>query len=338
MYRKTSFFKLIFIIGISSVFVSCGPRNTENKATATDSLNTGTAAISAEIEKNGSDPELYYRRATMYYEEKYLDRALDDIEQAITLNTNNPLFHFTKGRILYAMNKTIEASKAYEEALRIKPDYTEAMMKLAELYYVVKEHEKSLNLLNRVIAADPSRAVAYYYKGMNYKETPDTPRAISNFQLAYENDKNYYNAVMQLGLIYAAQHNKVAMEYYMAGARIDPKSPEPYYNGGVFLQEKKEYKGAIQMYRKALERDPKNDKIYYNVGYMNFEMKQYEAALKEWNIAVQLNTDNLPAYYMRGLVYEHQGKKEDARINYEYALELDPGYKLAEEGLARVSK
>jgi tetratricopeptide (TPR) repeat protein len=228
MYLKTPIIKLIYVtLIVSAVFACKNGKKADQTSASRDSVTTeseGVKAVSSEIEKDPENAELYYRRAVLYFDQKYLDRALGDIDYATRLDSINPLYQFYKGRILYAMNRTQEAAKAYESAVALKPDYQEANMKLAELYFVVKEHQKSLNHLNVILAAEPANADAQFYKGMNQKEMNDTPRAVASFQKALENDKNYYDAAMQLGLLFTAKKDPVAKEYFTTAIRINPRS------------------------------------------------------------------------------------------------------------------
>jgi tetratricopeptide (TPR) repeat protein len=341
MYLKTPVIKLIYItLAVSAVF-ACGSSSTDKPSTAQDSTITeseGVKTLSEEIEKDAGNAELYYRRSVLYYEQKLLERALGDIEYAVKIDGENPLYQFYKGKVLYAMNRTQDAAKAYKSAVALKPDYQEANMKLAELYYVVKEHQKSMNHLNVIIAADPANADAQFYKGMNQKEMKDTARAIASFQKALENDKSYYDAAMQLGLLFAAKKDPVAAEYFSTAIRLNPRSTEAYFGRAYYYQLAKQYQKALFDYRKVIEYDPSNDKAYYNVGYINFEAKQYDEALRSWNICIQMNNQNVEAYYMRGLLHEVRKNYKDALLNYQYVLELDPKYTLAEEGKERMSK
>ncbi len=330
--------KLIFISYILCAIVSCDSQNTVVNRKDKDSviaLPASAEEISRQIEKEPDNAELYYRRAQIYFNEKYLDRALDDISQASALSKDNPLYYFTKGRILYAMNRTAEAAKMYESAIVLKPDYEEAQMKLAELYCIVKEHRKSIDLLNLVIARS-KRTDAYFFRGMNQKEAGDTAKAIASFQLAYELDPSNYDAVMQLGILSAAKKDQVAIEYFNAAIKINPKSSEAYFGRAYFYQLTGNFQKSLSDYRKVIDLDPSNDKAYYNVGYINFEAGRYKVALRSWDICIQLNNQYMEAYYMRGLVHEYQKAYEDARLNYEYALQLNPEYTLAKDGLRRM--
>ncbi len=333
-YHKTA--KLIFVISLFCF--ACGDKqaktpSVQSDTTAIDSKNA--AEISRTIEKDPTNAELYYRRAMIYYNEKYLDRALDDITQASDLAKDNPLYYFTRGRILYSMNRTIEAAKMYESAITLKPDYEEAQMKLAELYYVVKEHRKSIDILNVVIAKNRNPH-AYFFRGMNQKETGDTARAIASFQLAYEGEATFYDAVMQLGILYAAKRDAIALEYFNTAIKLQPKSSEAYFARAYFYQLKKQFQKALLDYKKVIDLDAANADAYYNVGYINFEAGQYQQALRSWDICIQMNNDYVQAYYMRGLLHEGQKNYTDAKMNYEYALQIAPDYGLAKEGLRRV--
>lgn len=340
MYFKSSLQKLIFItvIGVTA----CTPKDPKavSPAEAVDSTAAlqSVREISNQIEADADNAELYYERALIYFNEKYLNRALADIEDAVRLDKQNPLYQYHKGKILYAMNRTLDASKAYESALALKADYTEAQLKLAELFYVVKEHTKSINLANQMLAANPANADAMLIKADNQREMKDTAKAIASYQKVLEIDPTYYDAALQLGLLNSALQNKSTPEYFAAAIRINPKSTEAYFGRAVYYQQSKQYQKALTDYRKTIDMDPANDRAYYNVGIINFEVEKYDEALRSFSICIQMNNNYTEAYYMRGLIHEMRNNKAEAKLNYEYALQLSPEYLLAQEGLKRVTK
>jgi tetratricopeptide (TPR) repeat protein len=341
MYFKTLFIQLIYVTALILSGVSC--KNKSNATTdsiAKDSVVTeleSAKAISRQIEADPENAELYYQRAVVYFDQKYLDRSLLDIEDALKYGGENPLYYFYKGKVLYSMNRTQDAAKAYEQALSIKPDYQEARLKLAILYYIVKEHQKSVDALNVLIAADPASAEAQFYKGMNQKEMKDTGRAVASFQKALEIDNNYYDAAMQLGLLFTEKRDPIAPEYFATAIRLNPRSTEAYFGRAYYYQLKKQYQKSLFDYRKVIEYDPSNDKAYYNVGNINFEAGKYDEAMRSWNICIEMNNQNVMAYYMRGLLHEQRKNYKDAKLNYDYVLQLDPEYVLAKEGLQRLA-
>lgn len=342
MYFKTIFIKLIYVTAFIVLGVSCNNKsNAPTGNTANDSAVVeleSAKVISRQIETDPENAELYYQRAVVYFDQKYLDRALLDIEDAIKRSGENPLYYFYKGKVLYAMNRTQEAAKGYEKSLLIKPDYQEARLKLATLYYVVKEHQKSIDALNVIVAAEPTNAEAQFYKGMNQKEMKDTGRAVASFQKALEIDNNYYDAAMQLGLLFTEKKDPIAREYFGTAIRLSPRSTEAYFGRAYYYQLVKQYQKALFDYRKVIEFDPSNDKAYYNVGYINYEAGEFEEAMRSWNICIEMNNQNVMAYYMRGLLHEQRKNYADAKLNYQYVLQLDPEYALAKQGMQRLEK
>jgi tetratricopeptide (TPR) repeat protein len=330
--------KLIFITALVALLGACNSNNDKafNKEQKQLVSSKSVTEISIEIEKDATNPELYYRRANVYFEEKMLDAALADIEQSLVLSADQPLYLFFKGRILYAMNKTQDAAIAYEKAVTIKPDFEEAQLKLAELYYIVKEHKKSMDLYNAILANNKSNTTALFFKGMNFKEIGDTASAIQTFQKTYEIDPNHYDAVMQLGNLYAGLKNKIALDYYVTASRLKPKSAEPPYAAGVFFQQNSDYKKAVKMYEQALKADEKYYQAYYNSALINMEIGRYSDAIVNLNTVVRLEPGLVDAYYMRGICYEAMKNKEDAIVNYQYTLELDPKHEEAQRALSSI--
>jgi tetratricopeptide (TPR) repeat protein len=342
MYLKTQVIKLIYITALVTGISACKDHEQKKKpGAANDSAyveDESVKEISNKIEAQPENAELYYQRANINFNHKYLDRAQSDIEDAIKFNAQNPLYYFLKGRILYSMNKTQDAANAYQSAIALKPDYQEAEMRLAELYYVVKEHTKSVDLLNTMLAQDPANANVYCLKADNQRELKDTLRAIATYQKALELDGQYYDAAMQLGLLLSAKKSKTAIEYFTTALRINPRSAEAYFGRAYYYQQTGAFQKALFDYRKVIDIDPSNDKSYYNVGIINFDTKRYDEAMRSWDICIQMNNRNIDAYYMRGLVHESRKEYKDAQLNYQYALELNPDYKLAKEGQARVER
>jgi tetratricopeptide (TPR) repeat protein len=331
--------KQIFLIIVFVLSLSCKHQR-GNSQSNTDSVITNSSIneLTIQIEKDASNSELYYQRSVTYFNELKYEKSLQDIDQAIVYSKQNPLYYYFRGNILSAMNQTLKAAEAYEYAIKLKPDYREAELKIAELYFIVKEHQKSLYYLNIVIAKEPANANAHFFKGMNFKEGKDTMKAIQEFQSAYEYDKNFYDAAMQLGLIFSAKNNKIAEEYFSSAIRMQPRNEEAYFARAVYFQNNDKYTDALMDYRKVIAVNPSRFDAYYNVGYINFETKHFDEAIRNFDFCIQMNNNYPQAYYMRGLTEEINGNKAKAKLNYDFVLQLDPTFELAIEALKRIKK
>ena len=86
---------LVFIFG-----VSCKNKNGNSQANLDSILvNSSTNELSVKIEKDASNPELYYQRSVVFFNETKLDKALQDIDKAIVFNKQNPLYYYLKTNV-----------------------------------------------------------------------------------------------------------------------------------------------------------------------------------------------------------------------------------------------
>ena len=83
-------------------------------------------------------------------------------------------------------------------------------------------------------------------KGFNLKEKGDTSAAIKTFQKAVENNPQYFEAFMQLGMLMQAQNNKLALNYFNNALKIKPNSEEALYGRGLWYQDHNDFNKAIQ--------------------------------------------------------------------------------------------
>ncbi len=338
--KPLSFKKLIYINAIYLLlFTACNQGYSSKNNIPKDSVAQIEAVknISKELESDPDNAELYYNRAQIYFNQGYLTRAESDLTNAVQIDSLNPIYTFLLGRVYYAKNETKNAEKFYTKTLSIKPDFNDVKLKLADLYYLVKEHKKSIGLLQELIVLEPENATLYHNLGLNYREMGDTSRAIYHFQTAVEHDSKDLESMLYIANLYAAQNNKIAIEYYNSVIKISPKNTDAFFGRAIFYQKIRLYQKALLDYRRVIDIDPSFYKAYFNVGYLNFEIKNYKDALRNWDIAIGMNNQYAAAFYMKGLVLEMQGNPQEAIENYKKALESDAQYTLAKEALQALS-
>ncbi len=317
--QKMIFISLLLILSCKDV-----PKNT-NLPDPNDSTANATLAreISKEIDADPANPENFYRRAEVYINSKYLARAEADLISAIQIDSTRDVYFFTLGRTQYAMNQTKNAAQSYEKAILLNPENKDAMLKLADLYFLVKEHQKSLDLFTKLLKEDKTNPYLYHMLGMNYRETGDTSRAIYHFQTAIETDPTDYESALYVANLYAAQKSKLALGYFDAAIKLKPNLVEPYFAKAVYLQRTENYASAMVEYKKIIKMDPTNFLVYYNVGYINYESGYLAKAMENWEIVTKLNPNYAKAWYMKGLLMEEKGDKDKAEKYYQTALDLD---------------
>jgi tetratricopeptide (TPR) repeat protein len=333
MIKQLSFLFLMLL-----ALASCQPKKEEQKKVALPKDST-LELLNARISGNPKNPALYAKRADIWLNKGKSQLAFDDILTAVRLDSMNYDYQFKLSEISFLAGKSRQTKQALEKCLQLKPDDANARLKLAELYIYVKEYKKSLALLKEVTDADKLNAKAYFLKGLSFKLAGDTSAAISSFQRTVEIDQEYYHAYMQLGILFGAKHNPVALDYYNNALNLNPQSTEALYAKSLFYQDHGDIKSAVAGYNMLLQVDTANYFTYFNLGYISFNVeKDYRKATVMFSKALKFNPAYAEAYYMRGLSFEQLGEYAKSIRDYTEAIKTAPGYDLAVAGLQRVEK
>jgi tetratricopeptide (TPR) repeat protein len=318
-------------------FTSCGntnnPEQTKTADSAAISVPAELKAINAEILSNPNDPELYHKRAKYHLGNKSFEEGIADMGRAINIDSTKADYFMTLSDLKFAVNSSGEAKAALEKCVALDPKNTEAILKLAELYLYVGKNDKSIEFINQALKIDQYIAKAYFMKGMNYKDLKDTAKAISSMQTAVEQDQQYYNAYMQLGILCAAKSNKLAVDYYKNAIRIQPKSSEAWYALGKYYQDVRDWNNATGTYKTLLTFD-NNKNALYNLGVIHLVgSKEYNKALEFFTGAINVDPKYAEAYHGRGVCYEAMGEKKKAMSEYQACLAINPQYTAAARAL-----
>jgi len=344
-----SFKYSICFITVVLLFLSFSCHNTDKKndvnSKGIDTLSDTSSAekklqfLNNKIKADPKNPELYHERALFALTQKDVNAALEDMTRALSLDSTKAKYYITIGDVYFAANKTRFTKDALEKAISLEPKNVEAILKLAELYLFVEDYKTSVQYIDDALKIDVTNPKAYFMKGMDFKCLKDTAKAISSFTTAIEQNPKYYEPYMQLGLIFSAKHNKLALQYFNTAISLHPQSTEAYYGRAFFRQESGEFDQAIEDYNIILQIDPKYKYAHFNLGYLNYNNnKDYDKAVKNFTKAIDSDPNYINAYYWRALCYENQSNKKAAADDYQKVLNLDPDNDLAEKGLNRMTK
>lgn len=300
-------------------------------------------AISDKIAKDDDNPDLYHERAKLYIKLNDVEAARLDMQKVISIDTTNASYFYTLADLYFMVGKAGNSKAALEKCLSLDPKNTDALLKLAEISYLIKDFKKVREYTANVLNIDKNNATAFFIKGRAAKEDGDTIAAIKLFQKATGLNTKYYDAYIQLGIIFAAKKNPIAMDYYNNALNVMPNSPEAIYNMGMYFQETGQYNKAIEAYTSIIQVKPSGKYEFYlklanyNLGYVHFQyLSMYEQASKYFNTAILADPEYVEAVYMRGLCLEKLGDVDGARRDFKKALELKPDYEKPLKGLNRL--
>jgi tetratricopeptide (TPR) repeat protein len=283
------------------------------------------------LKADPNNSHLYYKRGKVYAGFKDYDAAIADAQRALKIDSlSNDTFYILLTDASFASGKTRQAKETLVRCIKNIPGSTKGYLKLAELYFYVKKYQESITNINNALKIDPSLAVGYFLKGMCYKESGDTTRAISSMQTACEQDDKYYDAFLETGRLFAAKKSNLCIEYFNNALRIDPKSTETIYFVAKFYQDTKRIPQAIDAYNKLLSIDKKNQHALYNLGVINYAyLKDVEKAQTYFSQAIDADPEFAEAYLARGICFEDLKKPSDAEADYRMAVQYKTNFEPA---------
>jgi tetratricopeptide (TPR) repeat protein len=115
---------------------------------------------------------------------------------------DDPIFYFSRGAGFDQSRMYQEAIHAYEQSVKIKPDFVDAYISLGIDYYELGKYEKAIKAFKQAIQIKPDLLSVYNKLGAAYIICGDYARAVDTFKKVVEIDPDNVPAHFNLGLAY----------------------------------------------------------------------------------------------------------------------------------------
>ena len=317
--------------------MSCGNNTSEESKTMTEA--EALKVLDVKIHKDSKNAELYYNRAKVLLKMNRANDAINDMVKATSLEKDNSEYFMLLGDAYFANGDVDHSYKAFQDAINLDEDNTEAYLKLGEIAFYSRDYDRAMENLGKVTAEDKTNLTALFMKGFIYKETGDTNNAVYYFRRVCDLHPEYEPAFEELGTLYALHHDPMAVEYLSTAIKLEPNNTNAKYCLAMYYQEIEQVDQAEELYKQILDIDANNKDAWHNRGYIEmFYNENYDLAIEYLTKAVQCDNRFIEAHVNRGCAYELKGDKTNAEICFRSALEIEPGFKPAIDGLSRLEK
>lgn len=312
--------------------------NTTKEPMAPVTVTEAIQLLSDSIAIDSTDAHLYVNRARAYFANEQIGQAMVDINKALQLDPNNVDTYLLLADVYYTMGDQDNIASTLNRAAEINTLDARPLVKLAELNLLQQNFNLAIGYVDKALGLSSYNPRAYFVKGMCYMAAKqDTVSALRNFQIASEQDANFYDPVEQISRIYAVQQPPYAMDYLRKAQQQFPDIPTVRYELALFLQSHGEPEEALLHYDTLLMQRPDNYIVLYNKGYVNYVyLEDNQAALDYFNQTLALKPDYLDAKYNKGRVLEQMGEYAQAIDIYKEVLKTQPDYRLAIDAINRI--
>ena len=141
--------------------------------------------------------------------------------------------------------------------------------------------------------------------------------------------------VLISGYISQQEMNK-AKEYLEKYREILIDSPDLHYLNGLYCLLTRDYQTSQLYYLTAVELDPEFYEYKYNLALVYQMLQKYELAKKLYQDLLSKKADDVNVLNNLSVIYEAEGKVDDALQLLAKCLEIDPNSELAKKNIARL--
>ena len=168
----------------------------------------------------------------------------------------------TLGRLQRVSQNSVEAEKAFKNALDRDANNEDALTGLAMVYHDLGDTKSEIEKLNRVSDKSPNVLVSL---GVAYEQMRDFASAADVFKHALElkPDNIQIKQALAQDLLYSEQYDE-ALKLYLELAEADPKDPKAPVRLSEIYRQKKMFDKARAALVKAKELDPENLEVMYD--------------------------------------------------------------------------
>jgi tetratricopeptide (TPR) repeat protein len=166
-----------------------------------------TELLNADQDPTQNRAVIYGSRGVGYYSKGDFDRAIEDADQAIRLNPNEPSFYYTSGLAYKKKGDFDRAIQDFNKAIRLNPNFERAYYDRGNAYIDKEEYDRAIQEFNEAIRLNPNDANNYNDRGVAYKRKGDYGRAIQDYNQAIHLNSNDTIAYFNRGDAYFAQSN-----------------------------------------------------------------------------------------------------------------------------------
>jgi tetratricopeptide (TPR) repeat protein len=298
----------------------------EQQYEATSSPEYATKAIESYKKAYALDPKsqvIGERLAEMYWKAQRIHEAVDEAQEILKRDPDNVQSRRLLGRIYLRQLGEVTAGNGqsesvgkaieqYREINRLDPSDTESALWLARLYRLKNEHDQAEQVLRSILKNDPENDPAVEQLTQLLMDEGKSTEAVT--LLAGITAHSPSPVLLDLLGDAQTQAHELAKaeEAYRKAAELDPAEPSHQRGLGQTLLAEEKYPEALKVYEKLSDVMPDDSDVYLRIAQIYRELHQLDKAEQNLVKARQYAPGSMEVMYNEAMLYQSQGRYEDA--------------------------
>lgn len=283
------------------------------------------------------------------------------------------VIHFAMGNLFKSKMMYDKAEVYYQKALSVRPEDTQTINRLADVYLKQNKVDEALEQFKRVLTLDDKNIESLRSLGRLHKEKSQWQEALLYFErvltlnsrdsnAAYEAKEMYRKLsnpqraiqimkeyqISDPGFYNWAMHHIFEILYYdlrddkqlcdLVEKTYPNKVSESFVYDyfGYSLMNLGRLEEAVKSFERFLELEPKNARVMRELGRVFCDLQRYQQAIEVLTKSFAIESKNSYGYYYLALAYHKLGKDDLARKTLQEGKQFDPAYKWFDDLLTEI--
>jgi tetratricopeptide (TPR) repeat protein len=298
----------------------------EQQYEATSSSEYATKSIEAYKKAYALDPKsqvIGERLAEMYWKAQRIRDAVAEAQEILKRDPDNVQSRRLLGRIYLRSLGDVSATNGqpetvnhaieqYREINRLDPSDTESALWLARLYRLKNEHDKAEEVLRNILKSDPENEPAIEQLTQLLMDEGKSAEAVTLLEGITAHSPSPVLLDL-LGDAYTQTHELAkAEDAYRRAVEIDPSELSHQRGLGQTLLAEEKFSEALKVYQRLSDVMPDDSDVYLRIAQIYRELHQLDKAEENLVKARQYAPGSLEVMYNEAMLYQAQGRYEDA--------------------------
>ena len=309
--------------------------------------------------EDGANVEATLVQSQVWLRQGATKKAISRLENLANSYSHVPVINYELAQAYLIDNNVDAARTALEDAVNVKPDYTDAVLLLAQTNLQQGQPQAAIAPLSELVRRIPGLVAADVLLVEAYRKLGRLEEATAVYRGEVRLAPESADAHARLGAILREQGKMAEAEAALKDAlKIAPDNVLAFEQLVRLYTEKKDFAAAEQLVQQKLTANPKSAVAYLSLGKVSFAQKdwpnaiaafhkaldadptlrpafdflidsylssnQLDQAISELQGFLSKNPNDLSALRAVGQVYEKLGRYPEARTAYEKVLSLAP--------------
>lgn len=214
---------------------------------------------------------------------------------------NQDIYYYF-GNLNISLNKFKDAEESFRKAIKLKPDFFQAQMNLANTIKELNKLRESEEIYKKVLKLKPNYEKAYFNLGSLQQELGRFKEAEENLNKAIELKPDFFQAYMNLGSVLKNLYKfNEAENIYKKAIELRPNYEKAYNNLGIVQVDNVKLKEAEENFRKAINLNLNIKESYINLDLVLKQKKLLSIFYKKKEKKLKKNNNIISNFFVTKL-------------------------------------